>query len=80
MGSLLVGDVLKEQWRSMAGGEEWRRPWWRAVVPAEGPVKMGRQGAHKHQGEVGMQFPYPIWPRMWRKGVVDGGANLELLR
>jgi hypothetical protein len=51
---LLVGDVLEEQWWSMAGGKEWRRPWRRAHVPGEGPVNVDEQGAHKHRGDVGV--------------------------
>jgi hypothetical protein len=38
----MVGDVLEEQWRSMAGDERWRRPWWRAHVPGEGPANMNQ--------------------------------------
>jgi hypothetical protein len=51
---LLVGDVLEEQWWSMAGGEEWRRLWKRAHIPGEGPVNVDEQGAHKHRGDVGV--------------------------
>jgi hypothetical protein len=49
-----VGDVLEEHWWSMAGGEEWRRPWRRAHVPSQGPVNVDEQGAHKHRGDVGL--------------------------
>jgi hypothetical protein len=37
----MVGDVHQERKWSMAGGEEWRRPWRRAHVPREGPANMG---------------------------------------
>jgi hypothetical protein len=35
-------------------------------------------GAHEHRGSVGMQFQYPIWSKMGRKGVVDGEVDLGL--
>jgi hypothetical protein len=38
----MVGDVLEEQWRSMAGDERWRWPWRRAHVPGEGPANMNQ--------------------------------------
>jgi hypothetical protein len=67
-----VGDVHQEKWWSMAGGEEWRRPWRRVRVPGEGPVKVGGWDAHEHRGGVGVRLPYLIWPEVGRKGVVDG--------
>jgi hypothetical protein len=76
----MVGYVLEEQWRSMAGDERWRRPWWRVSVPDEGPANMDRGGTHKHHGSVGVHFPYPIWSETGRKVVVDGEADLGLLR
>jgi hypothetical protein len=69
-----VGDVHKKQWGSMAGGEEWRRPWRRAHVPSEGPANVSGLDAHEHRGGVGVRLPYLIWPEVGRKGVVDGGA------
>jgi hypothetical protein len=74
------GDVLDEQGRNTAGGKEGRRPRWLAGVPDEGPANMGKQGAQEHQGEVRVRFPYPNWPRMWRKRVVDGEVVLGRLR
>jgi hypothetical protein len=70
----MVGDVQKKQWGSMAGGEEWRRPWRRAHVPGEGSANMSGWDAHEHRGGVGVRLPYLIWPEVGRKEVVDGGT------
>jgi hypothetical protein len=80
MGCWLGGNVLDEQGRNTAGGEEGRRPRWRASVPGEGPANTGKQGTQEHRGEVRVRLPYPNWPRMWRKRVVDGEAVLGRLR
>jgi hypothetical protein len=77
---VLVGrDVLDEQGQNTAGSEEGWRPRWCAGVPGEGPAKTGKQGAQEHRGEVRVRFPYPNWPWMWRKRVVDGEAVLGCL-
>jgi hypothetical protein len=68
--------VLDEQGRNTAGGDEGRRPRRRAGVPGEGPTNTGKQGTQEHRGEVRVLFPYPNWPRMWWKRVVDGEAVL----
>jgi hypothetical protein len=70
----MVGDVHQEKRWSMAGREEWQRPWWRAHVPGEGPANMDEWGAHEHRGGVGVRLRYLIWPEVGRKGVVDGEA------
>jgi hypothetical protein len=57
----MEGDVLEEQWRSTAGEERWWRPRRRVVVPGEGPVNMGEQGAREHRGSAGMLSPNLIW-------------------
>jgi hypothetical protein len=72
--------VLDGQGRNTADGEEGRRPRWCAGVPSEGPANTGNQGAQEHQGEVMGRFPYPNWPKMWRKRLVDGEAVLGCLR
>jgi hypothetical protein len=41
--------VLDGQGWSTAGGEEGRRPCPGTSVPGEGPVNMGKYGAHEHQ-------------------------------
>jgi hypothetical protein len=38
----MVGDVHKKQWWSMAGSEDWQRPWQRAHVLGEGPANVDR--------------------------------------
>jgi hypothetical protein len=73
-------DVLDEQGRNTAGGEEGRQPLWCVGVPGEGLVNTGKQGAQEHRGEVRVRFPYSNWPRMWRKRVVDDEAVLGRLR
>jgi hypothetical protein len=70
----MVSDVHKKQWGSMAGSEEWQRPWWRAHVPGEGLTNVSGWDAHEHRGGVGVRLPYLIWPEVGRKGVVDGGV------
>jgi hypothetical protein len=70
----MVGDVHQKQWGSMAGGEEWRRPWRRAHVPGEGPANVSSWDAHEHRGGVRVRLPYLIWPEVGQKGVVDSGA------
>jgi hypothetical protein len=70
----LVGDVLEEQRWSMAGDDKWRRPWWRVIVPGEGPANMDGQGAHKLRETTGMLLQYLIGPEMVQKGGIDGGA------
>jgi hypothetical protein len=72
--SLGVGDVLEEQWWSMAGGEDWQQPWRRAHVPGEGPANRDGGGAHELRGSAGMLFPCPIWLETGQKVVLDGGA------
>jgi hypothetical protein len=73
----LVGrDVLDEQGWNTVGGEEGRRSRRRASIPGEGPADMGNQSAQEHRGEVRVQFPYSIWPRRWRRRVVDDEAVL----
>jgi hypothetical protein len=72
--------VLDGQGQNTAGGEEGRRPRRRTGVPGEGPANTGNQGAQEHQGEVMGRFPYPNWPKMWRKRLVDGEAALGHLR
>jgi hypothetical protein len=71
---VLAGSHHQEKQWSMAGGEEWRRPWWRAHVPGEGPVNMDGRGAHEHRGGVGVRLRYLIWLEVGWKGVVDGEA------
>jgi hypothetical protein len=66
--------VHQEKWWSMAGGEEWRRPWRRVRVPDEGPANVGGWDVHEYRGGVGVRLPYLIWPEVGRKGVVDGEA------
>jgi hypothetical protein len=73
------GDVLEEQWRSTAGDERWRWPWWRVVVPGEGPANMEGQGAHEHREKVGMLFPCLIWSETGQRAVIDSGVDLRLL-
>jgi hypothetical protein len=51
-GCCLGGDVLGEWGWNTAGGEEGRRPRWRAGVPGEGPANVGNHDVHKHRGEV----------------------------
>jgi hypothetical protein len=75
----LGGDVLEVQWRSTASDERWRQPWWRVVVPSEGPANMGKQGAHEHRGSAGMLSPNLIWSEMGQRAVIDGGVDLGLL-
>jgi hypothetical protein len=70
---LVGGDVLDEQGRNTAGGEEGRRPRRRAGVPGEGPANTGKQGAKEHRGEVRVRFPYPNW-----RGC--GGRGLSMMR
>jgi hypothetical protein len=76
----LVGDVHQEKRWSMAGGEEWQRPWRRAHVPSEGPVNMDGWGAHEHRGGVGVRLRYLIWPEVGRKEIVGVEVDLGLLR
>jgi hypothetical protein len=72
--------VLDGQGRNTAGGEEGWRPRRRAGVPSEGPANTGNQGAQEHKGEVIGRFPYPIWPKMWWKMLVDSEAILGCLQ
>jgi hypothetical protein len=51
-GCCLGGDVLDEYGWNTAGGEEGRRPRWRASVPSEGPANTGKQDAQEHRGEA----------------------------
>jgi hypothetical protein len=76
----LVGDVHQEKRWSMAGGEEWQRPWRRAHVPSEGLVNMDGWGAHEHRGGVGVRLRYLIWPEVGRKEIVGVEVDLGLLR
>jgi hypothetical protein len=75
----MEGDVLEEQWRSTAGGEEERRPCRGVVVPGEGPANMGKQGAHEHRGSAGMLSPNLIWTEIGRRVVIDGGVGVGFL-
>jgi hypothetical protein len=70
---MLVGGGHKERRRSMVDGEEWRRPWWRARVPGEGPANAERWSAHEHRGVAGMRFRY-LFGRRW------GGRGSSTLR
>jgi hypothetical protein len=70
----MEGDVHQEKRWSMAGGEEWRRPWRHAHVPGEGLVNVDGRGVHEHRGGVGVRLRYLIWPEVGRKGVVNGEA------
>jgi hypothetical protein len=71
---MMVGDVLDKQWRSKAGDERWRRLWRCIIVPGEGPVNMGGQGAQEHHWSMGMLLQYSIGPEMGQREVFDGGA------
>jgi hypothetical protein len=71
-----VGDVHQDRQRSTAGDEQWRRPRQDVVVPGEGPVNTGKQGAHEHRGSAGMLSPSSIWTETDRRGVIDGGVEL----
>jgi hypothetical protein len=72
--------VLDGQGQNTAGGEEGPRPRRCAGVPGKGLANTGNQGMQEHQGEVMGRFPYPNWPKMWRKRLVDGEAILGRLR
>jgi hypothetical protein len=49
------------------------------VVPSEGPVNMGKQGAHEHRGSAGMLSPNLIWLEIGRRVVLDDGVDIGFL-
>jgi hypothetical protein len=69
-------DVLEGQQRSTAGNEQWRRPSRGVVVPGEGPVNTGEQGAREHRGGARMLSPNSIWIETGQSGVIDSGVEL----
>jgi hypothetical protein len=66
-------------WNMTGDGEVWR-PWRRVAVPGEEPANRGIERARKHQGRLGMRFPYLDWLRRWWRGAVDGEIELGRLR
>jgi hypothetical protein len=56
------------------GRRRWRRPWRCIIIPGEGSVNMGGQGAQEHHWSMGILLQYSIGPEMGQREVFDGGA------